>query len=183
MYIEITVIFSLATAFPISIALLWRGGIRGLRLALASWLSLFGLLLTIMMLGHCADVVRNLSAGGQALDGTPWGYTFRTYALFLLGGVLITQGIAILGSVAALSRGDAAAWSRAMRATLYTLAAVAPLIPIHRFFALPATGVATLSLLALVLLGRGPGEQRALTAGWARSRSTAPRPPEPARQS
>lgn len=155
MIIELTVLLSVAIAFPGSVVLLWRRGIRGWRLVAASWLSLFGFVLTIMMLGHCADVVRNLSAGGRAMDGAPWGYTFRTYALFLLAGVLIAQGIAILHSVAGIGRGDEAAWWNATRATLYTLAVVAPLIPIHRFFAVPGTAMATLSLLVLVLLGRG----------------------------
>lgn len=158
MIIELTVLLTLGIAVPTSLVLLWRRGVRGRRLFATGWLSLFGFVLTVMMLGHCADVVRNLSVGGQAMDGAPWGYTFRTYALFLLAGVLITQGAVILRSVAGLSRGEGAAWSNAMRATLYTLAVVAPLIPIHSFFAVPGTAMASVSLLSLLLLGRGSAE-------------------------
>lgn len=158
MIIEIAVLIGVAVAALSSVALLWRAGVRGWRLIATAWLSLFGFVLTIMMLGHCADVLRNLVIGGQAMDGAPWGYTFRTYALFLLAGVLITQGLVVLRSAAGLARGEAAAWASAMRATLYTLAVVAPLIPIHGFFAIPGTAIAMVSLVVLILLGKGSAE-------------------------
>jgi hypothetical protein len=153
--IDIAVLLVLAVTVPAAITLLWRRGIRGRRLLVAGWLALLGLVLVTTMLAHSADIGKNLYLGARAFDGTPWSYNFRTYALFLLAGVLITQGARILAAVAAMARGEEAGWSDALRTALVILVVVAPLLPVHRFFAVPLTGIAAVAVLLLALTRRG----------------------------
>lgn len=141
--------------------LLWRRGLRGRRLLAAAWLAFYGVVLTVMMTAHSVDVLYATTHGGGSGDGTPRAYDFRTYALHLLGGVLVWQGIRVLRSVAAMGRMRREDRSRPAEAAVVTLCVVVPLIPIHAVFAVP---FAVLSALTLVVLATQRGEHAAVPA-------------------
>lgn len=152
---DLVVLTLLPLATATSAVLLWRRGIRGGRLFAATWLAFYGFVLVFMMAAHSIDIAYNTLRGGMAFDGSPWMYNFRVYALHLLGAVLIWQGVRCLLAVPGTGRGDAAARTAALRATLVVLAVVAPLIPIHAFFGILLTVISAISLLVMVLARRG----------------------------
>lgn len=158
---DIAVLLVLALTLPTAITLLRRRGVRGRRLLVAGWTALLGLVLVTTMLSHSADIGRNLYLGARTGSGAPWSYNFRTYALFLLAGVLIAQGVRMLLAVAAMARGEDAGRADALRAAGVTLAVVAPLVPVHHFFAVPLTGIAAVAVVLLALPPRGAAARRA----------------------
>ena len=146
---DIAVLLSIGISTPALARLLWRCGMRGRRLFTTVWVGFYGLVLAIMMVAHCIDVLSRLYIG-QGYDGAAFVYNFRVYALLLLGAALIGCGLRLLKTALDLSHGGAAARSGGVRTTLLVLAVVAPLIPIHSFFAIPLTALGALTLLLLV---------------------------------
>lgn len=142
---DLLVLAVLGLATPAAVVLLWRAGLRRLRLAAAGWFAFLGVVLTATMVAHELDILLGFLRGTR-YDGSAWTYDFRTYALHLLGAVLIVQGVRTLASVRAFAmRTDGRATrplSGAVRAALVTLAVVVPLLPVHAVFALPLTVIA-----------------------------------------
>jgi hypothetical protein len=130
-----------------------RGSIRGGGFAAAAAVGFLGIVLVVTMTAHCLDIVSRLAVG-TGHDGAAFVYGFRTYSLLLLGALLIASGIRLLRLSSSLGTG-ASSRGPALRAVLVVLALVAPLIPIHGFFAIPLSVIAGLAL-SLVLWPIGP---------------------------
>jgi hypothetical protein len=140
-----------------------RRGARGRRFAGATLLGFSGATLTTMLAAHTAEIVYRLL--GNPLDGMPpLKYDFRSYALLLLGVLLMVQGVEVFRAAVAVSRGDETGGRDAMRAGFVVLAIGAPIIPIHLFFG-PIT-----TALALLTLG-GAALARSANAAAERQRS------------
>jgi hypothetical protein len=145
------VLAGVAIGTPLAAFLLRRRGARGRLWFSASWLAFFGIALLLMMSAHTVEVIYNTIHGGKTIEGSAWGYNFRTYSLLLLAGVLLSQAVRALRAAALLARGDGAARKRALSAAAIVLAVSAPLIPVHAFFGMIWTvlGALTLAVLAL----------------------------------
>jgi hypothetical protein len=123
---------------------------RGRTLLAGTWLSFFGLFLVLSMLAHTVEIVVHVVRGDTQISGEPWTYDFRTYALLLLGAVLMTIGVRVLGAAANLSRGRENGRRAAWGLTLATLAVVLPLIPIQAFFGVLVTTLAGITGVVLM---------------------------------
>ena len=124
---------------------LHRAGARGRRLAAGGALVTHGVVLVVMMTAHCADVLYRLAVGSW-YTGAAARYDFRLYSLLLLGGVLVAAGGGIVRDAVALAVGDGNRRRAVRRGVILSLVVVAPLLPIHAFFAVPLTALALVSL-------------------------------------
>jgi hypothetical protein len=151
---DIAVLLSIGISTPALAVLLRRRGLRGRRLFSAWWVGFYGIVLVVTMAAHCIDVLSRLYVG-RGYDGAAFTYNFRVYGLMLLGALLIACGARLLRSALEVGQPDAARGTAA-RTTLLVLAVVAPLIPIHSFFAIPLTVLGALTLLVLAVAGVHP---------------------------
>jgi hypothetical protein len=148
---DIAVLVSIGISAPALAVLLRRRGLRRRRLFSAGWVGFYGVVLVVMMTAHCIDILSRLYVG-KGYDGAAFTYNFRVYGLMLLGALLIACGVRLLRSALEVGHADAARGTAA-RTTLLVLAVVAPLIPIHSFFAIPLTALGALTLLVLAFAG------------------------------
>ncbi|HEV2736807.1 MAG TPA: hypothetical protein VGV85_18350 [Longimicrobiaceae bacterium] len=151
---DIAVLLSIAISTPALVVLLRRRGLRGRRLFSAGLVGFYGVVLVVTMTAHCIDIFSRLCVG-KGYDGAAFTYDFRVYGLMLLGVLLIACGARLLRSALEAGHADAARGTAA-RTTLLVLAVVAPLIPIHSFFAIPLTALGVLTLVVLAFAGVRP---------------------------
>jgi hypothetical protein len=102
-----------------------------------------GLLTAGLAVGHLGGVAV------VELTRSPVRYTFRVYALLLLGVTLVVLGASLAAASARVVRGERPAWRRAVRAALVLLAVNVPLAPIQGFAVFLGVFV-TISLVALL---------------------------------
>ncbi|HEV2149651.1 MAG TPA: hypothetical protein VGR37_19785 [Longimicrobiaceae bacterium] len=155
---DIAVLLAIALGTPALGALLWRRGVRGRRFFTAMWVGFYGLVLTVMMTAHCLDVLSRLYVG-RGYDGAAFPYDFRAYALLLLGALVVGCGARVLRAGLGLGSADPASRREGIRVTVAVLAVVAPLIPIHSFFAIPLTVLGVLTLAVLLWAAPKPAER------------------------
>lgn len=117
-----------------------------------------------MMVAHSAEILYRTYSGGVTMEGVPWAYDFRMYALHLLGAVLAWQGVTVLRAVLTLSSAGSISGADVRRAVWITLAVVLPLIPIQAFFGVL---LASLSVVSLVVMAAVRGEQASVVAARA----------------
>ena len=154
---DLVVLLGIVTSIGWWMIRLRRQGLRGGRYAAAGVVGFLGLTLVITMTAHSIDVFSRLVVG-TGYDGAAFGYNFRTYALLLLGSVLIAAGARLLSVAWSIgNRRDAR--GPVARPILVVLALVVPLIPIHGFFAIPLSATAGAAML-LVLWRLGPVTRR-----------------------
>lgn len=89
-----------------------------------------------------------MACTASGFQGAPFRYDFRAYSLLPLGAVMVAAGLRLLRLSQELGAGTAGGRGRAVRTLVAVLALIAPLIPVHGFFAIPLTvvGSATLRL-------------------------------------
>ena len=145
--IDLVILILIATSTLGAVLLLRRLGARGRALAAAVGLAFFGLVVTLMMGAHSVEITYHLLAGENRFSGEPWQYDFHFYALQLLSGILIWQGLAALRSAWRVAAG--AGDRRALRPILITLVLAGPLIPVHAFFGLMYTVLSVMTLLVV----------------------------------
>ena len=109
-----------------------------------------GVVVTAMMLGHCADIGSRLYIG-RGYDGAAMTYNVRIYSLFLLGGVLVTCGVQLLRAAFAIASAAPRARRMGLRWAGLALLVVAPLLPIQLFFAIVHTVLACITLPVLAV--------------------------------
>src|SRR5687768_6736235 len=87
-YIDPIVMASLALGLLACAAGAWRLGARGPRLLATFFAAFYGLTLVVMLSAHSADVLYNTVLRSRAMDGSAFGYNWRTYSLLLFGALL-----------------------------------------------------------------------------------------------
>ena len=148
-FTDLLVLLLIFAGTSASAVLLWRRGIRGRQFFAAVWLSFYGLVLTLMMLAHSAEIVYRIVASRAAAANPGSMYNFRVYSLLLLGALLVWAGVECIRAAPGLGRGTAEARRTALRASIMVLAIVAPLIPFQRVFGILLSMLSILSLLVL----------------------------------
>jgi hypothetical protein len=129
-----------------TVAFLWR--VRRYQAPIAliagSALGFFsGLLTAGWAVGHLGGVAV------VELTRSPIRYSFRVYALLLLGVTLVVLGASLAAASARVVHGERPAWRRAVWAALALLAVNVPLAPIQGFAVILGSFV-TISLVALL---------------------------------
>ena len=150
-YIDPIVMVLLALGLVACATGAWRLGARGHRWVATFFAAFYGLTLVVMLSAHSADVLYNAALRNRAMDGSVFGYNWRTYSLLLFGALLIRQGVLCLRAAPRVARGEAAARGDVLRAAGVVLALVLPLIPIHAFFGYLISGASALTLLVVAL--------------------------------
>jgi hypothetical protein len=145
---DLVVVFGIVLSTGWWMARLWRRGLRGGRYVAAAAVGFLGLTLVVTMTAHCIDVLWRLAAG-TGYDGEAFVYNFRTYSLLLLGTVLIAVGVRLLRVSSSIGASPDAR-GPALRAILTAFALVAPLIPIHGFFAIPLSAMAGVAMFLVL---------------------------------
>jgi hypothetical protein len=151
---DLAVLGSFAVGSVLMVRHLRRSGLHGRTLSLVAVVAASGLLMVVSMAAHTIDVFARLYAG-TGHDGAAWSYDFRVYSMLLLGFLLGACGARLIRLAPRLAGRGGAERMEAVRVTLVVLAIVLPLLPVHGFFAVPATLVAALNLAVLLLLHRG----------------------------
>ena len=99
------------------------------------------------MLGaHTVEITYHLIAGDTRVSGDPWRVDFHAYSLYLLGAILIWQGVRLLRSAWLLARSQPGARGAAIRPLLVTLGVVLPLIAVHAFFGVLLSTIGSITL-------------------------------------
>lgn len=102
-----------------------------------------GLITASLAVGHLGGVM------AVELARSPVRYTFRVYALLLLGATLVALGTRLAAASVRVVRGERPAWRRAVWAALALLAVNVPLAPIQGFAVFLSIFV-TIGLVALL---------------------------------
>ena len=133
----------------------WRRGLRGGRLAVVTYAMFYGLAVISALSMHCLDVLYGLTHGLKSFGtGKAFAWDWRTYSLLLFGMLMIWLGVRYLRGALRMGRGDASARGELLRLTGVLLLIVLPLIPIQAFFAVIASALSVIGLLAIGLGGR-----------------------------
>lgn len=141
-----------------SLIFLWRRGVRGSRLAVASYAMFYGLAVISALGMHCLDVLYGLTHHLTSFGtGKPFAWDWHTYLLLLFGVLMIWLGAQCVRRALRMGAGAGATTARAefLRLATTMLLIVLPLVPIQPLFGVVGSALSVIALLVVGLGGRG----------------------------
>lgn len=154
---DLLVLLATALSLPLAAVLLARRGARGADLGAAVGTAAFGIFLVAAMTAHNVEVAVGWFVRERLSGDGPHGLDFRTYALFLLGGILTGAGVVALRAAPGVGWGLRSRRRSALRAVGTTLAVSVPLVAVHAFFGVLVTALGLVTALVLAAGGRPSG--------------------------